>query len=132
MQLKKNQTNSDIVLTLTEKTTIDNPTYLFGFSFQYRWESRSHFSLGKYLANFRSSKRHTHHYTGCHYSQSWCDIHALIKCGYIYSFILARHCFYRRYWIVFFIISWRCEIIDVGCSKIFSSQVELCMATKYR
>ena len=31
MQLKKNQVNSDIVLTLTEKTTIDNPTYLFGF-----------------------------------------------------------------------------------------------------
>jgi hypothetical protein len=31
MQLKKNQVNSDIVLTLKEKTTITDPVYLFGF-----------------------------------------------------------------------------------------------------
>ena len=31
MQLKKNQVNSNITLTLTEKTTISNPVYLFGF-----------------------------------------------------------------------------------------------------
>lgn len=31
MQLKKNQTNNNIILTLTEKSTITNPVYLFRF-----------------------------------------------------------------------------------------------------
>ena len=31
MQLKKNQTNSNVTLTLSEKTTITNPVYLFRF-----------------------------------------------------------------------------------------------------
>lgn len=31
MQLKKNQVNNNIALTLKEKTTIDNPVYLFRF-----------------------------------------------------------------------------------------------------
>ena len=36
MQLKKNQVNNNIALTLTEKTTISNPVYLFGFEAQQR------------------------------------------------------------------------------------------------
>ena len=31
MQLKKNQVNNNITLTLKEKTTIDDPVYLFRF-----------------------------------------------------------------------------------------------------
>ena len=34
MQLKKNQVNNNIALTLTEKTTISDPVYLFGFESQ--------------------------------------------------------------------------------------------------